>query len=87
MTKDTTFSNQSPILATFLKLPPLISHHGGFLEWSLLIKFLVNDQWTHGLISTFAILSKKLRCIWFRWINFTCNASVNYRDFKIKHLL
>ena len=30
---------------------------------SLLIKFLVNDQWTHGLISTFAILSKKLRCI------------------------
>lgn len=36
--------------------------NGNFYN-SLLIKFLVNDHWTHGLISAFAILSKKLRCI------------------------
>lgn len=36
--------------------------NGNFYN-SLSIKFLVNDHLTHGLISAFAILSKKLRSI------------------------
>ena len=71
MTKDTKFSSQSPILGASLKLSPPLSPlisttvafwNGNFCN-SLLIKFLVNDHLTHGLISAFAILSKKLRCI------------------------